>query len=221
MAYLPRTYVYVDGFNLYYGALRGRRGTRWLDLLALSRRLLPHNDVKRIVYCTALVKERGDKVDQLAHQRLYIAALQTLPDFELHKGAYIEKRVRRPLVAGQDGWTPGWPNVAYFHDSEEKGSDVNLATRLLVDGYNERYQAAAVISNDGDLKMPLAVVRRELGLPVTVINPHPKRSLALSPNPLPANARYVQLRRADVRACQFPNAVRTRSGRTVTKPNNW
>lgn len=73
MAYLPRTYVYVDGF---------------------------------------MVKERGDKVDQLAHQRLYIAALQALPDFELHKGAYIEKRVRRPLVAGQDGWSPSWPNAA-------------------------------------------------------------------------------------------------------------
>ena len=141
----PRTYVYVDGFNLYYGALRGRAGTRWLDLPALSQRLLPNNAIARIVYCTALVKDRPGKPDQLAHQRLYLAALATLPNFELHKGAYLEKKVRRPLVAGQDGSTPEWPRVAYFHDSEEKGSDVNLATRLLVDGYNGHYEAAAVI----------------------------------------------------------------------------
>jgi hypothetical protein len=217
----PKTFVYVDGFNLYYGALRGRVGTRWLNLRALAERVLPNNEIAGIVYCTAYVKERPGKPDQLAHQTLYVKALETLTGFELHKGAYIEKRVRRPLVADQEGWTPDWPEVAFFHDSEEKGSDVNLATRLLVDGYADRYRAAAVISNDGDLKMPLEIVRGELGLPVTVINPHPRRSLALSPNPLPTNARYVQLRRADVAASQFPDTVTTRSGRTITKPSNW
>lgn len=38
------TIVYIDGFNLYYGALRGSH-YRWLDLEALSRRLLPKDDI--------------------------------------------------------------------------------------------------------------------------------------------------------------------------------
>jgi hypothetical protein len=79
---------------------------------------------------------------------------------------------------------------------EEKGTDVNLATRLLLDGFNRRYESAAVISNDGDLKMPIRVVRDELGLHVTVVNPvlHSKhRSAALSPDPLPANASFIRL----------------------------
>jgi len=123
----------------------------------------------------------------------------------------------------QQGQTAHWPSHAWFHDSEEKGSDVNLATRLLVDGYNSRYEAAAIISNDGDLKMPVAVVRQELGLPVTIVNPHPprKRSTALAPNPLPPNTKFIQLRQSDVRACQFPSPLTSTSGAQITKPPGW
>ena len=37
---MTRTRVYVDGFNLYYGALKGTR-YKWLDPVRLSARLLP------------------------------------------------------------------------------------------------------------------------------------------------------------------------------------
>jgi hypothetical protein len=46
------TIVYIDGFNLYYGALRGSP-SKWLDLEALSRRLLPKDDIHLIRYFTA------------------------------------------------------------------------------------------------------------------------------------------------------------------------
>jgi hypothetical protein len=39
-----RAIVYVDGFNLYYGALKGTPH-RWLDLAALADLLLPDHDV--------------------------------------------------------------------------------------------------------------------------------------------------------------------------------
>jgi hypothetical protein len=36
-----RAIVYIDGFNLYHGLMQaGRRTSRWLDLVALSRSLL-------------------------------------------------------------------------------------------------------------------------------------------------------------------------------------
>ena len=50
-----RTYVYVDGFNLFYGALKGTR-YRWLDPKKLVERLLkPVHEIERIKYFTARV----------------------------------------------------------------------------------------------------------------------------------------------------------------------
>jgi len=217
-----RLCVYVDGFNLYFGALKGRSGTRWLDLLRLSRRLFPADTVVGVDYFTALVARRNSNPTQLGDQRLYIRALNGLPEVTVHYGTYLAKTKRRPIVQGQSGWTPRWPTSAEFHDSEEKGSDVNLATRLLVDGFRGRYEGAVVVSNDGDLKMPVEVVRSELGLPVTVVNPSStRRSYALSPHPLPANARYLALRQKDVTASQFPQRLTLPSGATIKRPANW
>ena len=50
-----RTVVYVDGFNLYYGALKGT-SWKWLDLVALFEKVLqPHHDILAIKYFTARV----------------------------------------------------------------------------------------------------------------------------------------------------------------------
>lgn len=54
---------------------------------------------------------------------------------------------------------------------EEKGSDVNLASLLLADGFRGKYEAAVVLSNDSDLMLPIHIVTRELGLPVGLLNP--------------------------------------------------
>ena len=40
-----RTFIYVDGFNLYYGALKGT-AWKWLDLVALFEKVLqPHHEI--------------------------------------------------------------------------------------------------------------------------------------------------------------------------------
>jgi hypothetical protein len=56
----PRTTVYVDGFNFYYAAFRGKRPRaarlKWLDMWAFSRLLLPEHDVRLVRYFTAAVK---------------------------------------------------------------------------------------------------------------------------------------------------------------------
>lgn len=57
------TIVYIDGFNLYYGALRGSP-YRWLDLEALSRRLLPKDDIHLIRYFIARITARPQDPQQ-------------------------------------------------------------------------------------------------------------------------------------------------------------
>jgi hypothetical protein len=99
-----------------------------------------------------------------------------------------------------------------------------LIARMRALGVCRRYESAAVISNDGDLKLPIQIVREELGLPVTVANPvlHSKhRSAALSPDPLPPNARFIRLSAHDVEECQFPEQVISPKGAKLVKPAGW
>lgn len=71
-----RTYIYVDGFNLYYGALKGRP-FRWLDLVELARQVLPHgHSIDRIKYFTARVSGASDPKAP-ARQHRYLSTLGT------------------------------------------------------------------------------------------------------------------------------------------------
>jgi hypothetical protein len=63
--------------------------------------------------------------------------------------------------------------------TEEKGSDVNIATHLLMDGFRNDYELAVVVSNDSDLLMPIQVVTQEFGKPVGLLNPQKHPSVAL------------------------------------------
>jgi hypothetical protein len=69
-----RTNVYVDGFNLYYGCLKGTP-YKWLDLDALCRRLLPKHELGRIRYFTAIIAARPHDPSGPARQRAYLRAL--------------------------------------------------------------------------------------------------------------------------------------------------
>jgi hypothetical protein len=48
-------------------------------------------------------------------------------------------------------------------------SEVNVATHLLVDAFNDRIDGAVVISNDSDLALPIRHVRDRI--PVGLVNP--------------------------------------------------
>ena len=67
---------------------------------------------------------------------------------------------------------PGTPGLVEVWKTEEKGSDVNLATFLLLDGFDGDYEAAVIVSNDSDLLEPVKVVKYRFGLTVGVLNPH-------------------------------------------------
>lgn len=78
---------------------------------------------------------------------------------------------------------PGRPQqYARVLKTEEKGSDVNLATHLLHDGHMGRFEVAVIVSNDSDLLEPIKIVRGQLGRKVGVLNPHKGASRALLPH---------------------------------------
>ena len=160
------TNIYVDGFNLYYRALKDGP-FRWLDLRKLSETLFPGDDIRTVSYFTARLDVRARNPGQAQRQLIYLRALATLPNLDIHYGAFRSGIKRRPLAEP----APGLPAYVRVRDSEEKGSDVNLATRLLVDGFNGEYEQAVVVSNDADFAGAMRYVRDGLGLRVTLVNP--------------------------------------------------
>jgi len=100
--------------------------------------------------------------------------------------------------------------------TEEKGSDVNLATHLLHDAHMNRFDVAVVVSNDSDLLGPIKIVRGELRKRVGILNPqkHPSRAL------LPHIDFIKQIRTGVLRVSQLPDQLSDSSG-TFSKPGVW
>ena len=207
------TKFYIDGFNLYYRALKDTP-FRWLDLIKLAETLFPDDDIQGVCYFTALLNLRPDNPDQPARQLTYLRALETLAGIEIHYGTFRPRIKTRRLAEP----IPGLPEYVRIVDSEEKGTDVNLATRLLVDGFRGSYEQAVVVSNDSDLASPMRYVRDELGRKVTVVNPDNNN---YTHRDLVDAATYVRrLRRSHLRRSQFPPEVRDAQG-MITKPLGW
>lgn len=204
--------VYVDGFNLYYRALKGTPH-RWLHLYALSRRLLrPDDQVNRIRYFTALVSPRPDNPHQLVRQQTYIRALKTIPNLSVHYGSFLTN-IKRMRVVNPP---PDCPNTVEVVDTEEKGSDVNLATYLLIDAFDGDFDLAIILSNDSDLVLPIRMVRSRFGLPVGVWNPSKRSGGQLRQ----VASFHKGIRESALRESQFPPTLRDTQG-TITKPAGW
>jgi len=156
-----KAHVYVDGFNLYYGALK-RTPWKWLDLSALCRVMLPNDTIEQIHYFTARVSARPHKPTSAHDQALYIRALRTIPNLSITYGHFLTHSVPMYLSTA----TP--PKRVFVDKTEEKGSDVNLASHLLRDAFTKRFEVAVLITNDSDLAEPVRIVARELHLPVGI-----------------------------------------------------
>ena len=206
-----RTYVYVDAFNLYYGALK-RTPYRRLNIQKLCELLMPKNDIQAVKYFTALVSARPNDPGQPVRQQTYLRALRTLPTTEIILGHYLTHNVWMPKVV-----SPGHPQeYVEVIKTEEKGSDVNLATHLLNDAHLNRFDIAVVISNDSDLLAPIKIVRGEMGKKVGVLNPQKNPSRAI----LPHTDFFKQIRTGVLAAAQFSNQLTDEHG-IFTKPSAW
>lgn len=225
-----RTNVYIDGFNLYYGLLKGTE-FKWLDLERFCDQLLPKNDVQRIVYCTAKVDPRPHDPDQPMRQLTYLRALSTLPRVTIEYGTFLSSVIRQPLVES-DPRNGRWMSAAnrpvpktdedgavvtsWVLKTEEKGSDVNLAAHLMRDAYRGDCECSVIISNDSDLLTPIRMVKEDLGLVIGLVLPRPHGS-----HELKRLADFViKPRQHQLANSQLPLLLDDAHG-TIQKPVNW
>jgi len=205
---LDRVIVYVDGFNLYYGCLKGTPH-RWLDLGKFADLMLPNQTVVAIKYFTAIVDNPAGSV----RQQVYIGAAESDPRVSTYTGHFLSHTKRRPRkqACAQCGDT--YADVVI---TEEKGTDVNLATHLVYDACSDAFDVAAVVSNDSDLVMPILFARQKCGKTVGVLNPqkHPAQALMRSVD------FYKKIRPGALIASQLPPLV-DHAGKQYHKPASW
>ncbi len=205
------TYFYVDAFNLYFGCCRGTP-FKWLDLATLMTVVFPKNPIGKIKYFTARVLPRPNDPGQNARQNTYLRALRTIPKLEIYFGHFLTHPVWMSLVHP----IPGQNSSVKVFKTEEKGSDVNLATHIMHDAHEGRFDCAIVVSGDSDLLAPVRIVIEELKKPVGVLNPQQRPCRVLQEHA----TFYRHIRRSALAKSQFPPALVDAHG-TFTKPANW
>jgi hypothetical protein len=122
-----RVGVYVDAFNLYYGARtlcgRGTPGWRWLDIRTLVSDLVAAqvswagSAVTRVVYCTARIDAVINPSGH-AEQDVYLKALLASGSIDHIEYGHYVSRVKQAVLATSDPRTnrpvivrPQWPVV--------------------------------------------------------------------------------------------------------------
>ena len=206
-----RTFVYVDGINLYYGALKGTPW-KWLDLPELLATVLqPHHDILTVKYFTARVSGTPADPSKPQRQDVYLRALRRYrTEVEVYFGHFLSHKVRAPLAQ-----PVGSQRTAEVIRTEEKGSDVNLAVHLLNDGWLDAYDCAVVVSNDSDIAEAMRLVRHHHGRRIGLVTPgtgRPSRQLM-------AHADFARhVRPNALGRSQLPDPI---PGTNIRKPARW
>jgi uncharacterized LabA/DUF88 family protein len=139
--------AYIDGFNLYYG-LRNQGWKRfyWLNLQQLAAEFLrPGQTLVETKYFTAIVKHPDDK---RRRQQVFLEALQTLQGLSISYGHFLSD----PVTCRRCGHS--------YTTHHEKMTDVDISVEMMKDAFQDRFDAAFLISADSDLVSPVRTVRQ-------------------------------------------------------------
>lgn len=205
---MQRANTYIDGFNLYFG-LKSKTWKRyyWLDLCGLSAAFLkPYQQFQHCHYFTARIRNSGGNSQDARRQTLWLDALNTLDNLTIHFGHYLAKEQNCRQCHAT--WTR----------HEEKMTDVNIATQLLVDAYEDYFDTAIIVSGDSDLTTPIKHIHQRF----------PAKKLIVA---FPPGRRSDQLKRTahhcfvigqdKLRNNLMPEIITTTSGYQLHQPEEW
>jgi hypothetical protein len=202
---MERVIAYVDGFNFYFG-LKASKWERylWLNYQQLVNNLLRPN--QQLVFMKYFTTRISAPLDKRKRQTDYIEALETLPDFRIYYGKYQ----MNPRHCRKCGFRDLVPN--------EKMTDVNIATELIVDAFQDRFDTALLISADSDLIGPVVSVRKLFPMKRLVIAFPPQR---YSEELKKVASAYFTVGRAEIAKSLFPLKVVKADGYVLQCPATW
>jgi len=200
-----RVIVFIDGFNLYFGLKeKGWKKYYWLNVKKLAASLVtPKQVLVHTKYFTAKITKPNSKRKR---QEAFLSALGTLSDFSIYYGRY-------------QSFTAICKKCGHKHiQSNEKRTDVNIATHMLVDAFQDSFDTAILISADSDLTLPILEIRRLFPRKYIKIAFPPARSSYDLRNVAPT---CFQIYETKLRKSLFPDEVVLATGYTVTRPKSW
>ncbi|MBB3117331.1 NYN domain-containing protein [Pseudoduganella violacea] len=163
-----KTAVYVDGYNLYYGRLRGT-SYKWLDLVRLFDAMLAQRDqneslaMVRFFTAPALANFASHGKASVEAQSAYHRALKaSYPDrFDLVYGTHAYDKSGTLLPCFVAGLPYDRTNRTRVWKLEEKKTDVNLALHMYRDVCKRTVSRVILVSNDSDAEPALVAIRED------------------------------------------------------------
>ena len=205
---MERVISYIDGFNLYFGLRsKGWQKYYWLDLVNMSRSLLkPDQSLKDCHYFTARIKSSNYSNQSIAKQNIWLDALKSRPDIVCHFGRYLVQSIKC-----------NYCNSTWMKH-EEKMTDVNIATRLIVDAYEDRYDTALIVSGDSDLVPPIQYISEKFpDKRIVVVFPPDRHSKYLKK----IAHSYMPLGEDKLRNNLLPDEITGEGGFVLKRPAAW
>ncbi|CAH1002433.1 6-hydroxy-3-succinoylpyridine 3-monooxygenase HspA [Neolewinella maritima] len=200
---LQKVNLYVDGFNLYFGLRHFRSKYKWLDLLEMGKQLCRKDQqLGTVYYFTARITGK-DKL-KIKRQVTYLEAL-AVTGVEIVLGKYLNKQVK----CRKCGKT--------YVVAEEKESDVNLATHLLVDAAAGAADVCLVVSADSDLILPMEKARDVYKKIVVPVFPPNRQSREIKKR----MGNHFYMNETLLRNSQLPPTVPKADGYKLYRPSGW
>lgn len=154
-------------------------------------------------YFTARISGPPDKQKR---QSTFLEALSTLTDFNIYYGHYLSSTVRCNKCGRK--WL----------DFEEKMTDVNIATEMLTDAFEDRFDTAILISADSDLVPPIRTIKRIYPRKRIVVFFPPRRFSTHIKNSVDIQ---LSIGRGSLVKSQFPERIKKPDGIILEKPLEW
>lgn len=199
-----RVIVYIDGFNLYFGIKEaGFEQYKWLDLHLLAFNLLQSNqELVEVKYFTSRVSNNPDKQKR---QSTYIDALE-IKNVQIFYGHYQSGNIECKRCGNN------------WRTYNEKMTDVNIATQMLIDAYQDRFDMAMLISGDSDLVPPIKAIHTLFERKRVFVAFPPRRSN--SSVSLIAKG-SLTIGRKKLLDSQLPEELTKKDGYILRKPADW
>lgn len=200
-----RVIVYIDGFNLYFGLMqKGWRKYLWLDLKKFANSLLLSGEL--LVHTKYFTSRISKPISKQRRQNLFIDALNTISEFSIFYGRY-QAEIRTCENCG-------FSSIV----SNEKKTDVNIATELLVDAFQDKFDTAILVSADADLTAPIVSIRRLFSKKSVIVAFPPERHSYELKNV--ATGAY-HIGEEKLRNNLLPDKLKTKSGYVIQCPDKW
>lgn len=225
--------AYIDGYNLFYGALKvgyissktpeftrnqliqNKRALRWLNVKKLIEIYLKGDYIlDKINFYTADITAFYSGDPSPARQQEYFKALETIDSLSIIKGRFYKHKTSMP------NYPIKMPlKMTNVLKTEEKGSDVNLASHLVYDACQNLFDMAVIVTNDSDLLEPIKIVK-SLGKSILIICPHKRYCHEFTQ--AFGNQCMRSIETADLKMAQFEDDITDDNGNVIAqRPEHW